>query len=273
MKKVSILISIFVIAFIFVACGGDDRGQETSDAPVESLLEAEQTQDTLSAFEMYLQAAKALETAESMRMLTISNASIHLDGFFTEMVTRSYIDQIIHSPTEIDMRMDTTTTIDNEEILAISYFRGNTFYILSDTPGEGYKLSLSLEEVIQIAGTEIVAFDESAIINQEVTTLPNGTNLAFTLNSDTMSETVEAMSEVLFVMFSGMLGDIDIEISDIDTHIVLNTHNEIESISMTLALDVESLGLSLQSNINTEILQIGGVSIDFPDFLEDFFDI
>ena len=268
MKKLAIL--IFVLSFAFAACGGDSEEEYT---PTEVLQEVEEQQEQLSAFAMYLQASKALEAAESLRMLSIANSSIDLDGFFIEMTMRSYIDQVIHSPTEIDMRMDSVTNVDDEEIPMISYFRGDVLYILGDTHGEGYKFSLSLEEAVQIAGTEILSFNESSVINQEITNLPNGTSLTFTLNQDTMSETVEAMSEALAVILGGFLDDFNMWISDIDAQIILNDNKEIESIDMTMSLDIEELNLSMQSKISVQILQIGGVEINFPDFLEDFLEI
>jgi len=266
MKKIVML--IFILSFVLAACGDDN----VEDYKLPEVIE-EMPQEPFNAYTMYLQASYAIEAAESLRMLSIANSSIDLDGFFIEMTMRSYIDQVIHSPSEIDMRMDSVTTVDGEEIPMISYFRGNMLYILGDTPEDGYKFSLSLEEAIQVAGAEILAFDESAVINQEITSLDNGTILSFTLSQDTMSETVEAMSEALLVILGSFSDDFSVEISDIDAKIMLNANKEIESIDMTMSLDIKELNLSMQSTISTEILQVGGINITFPDFLDNFFEI
>jgi len=268
MKKIVML--IFILSFAFAACG-DDNAEEYTLPEIQE--ETEELQEPLSAFATYLKASNALEAADSLRMVSVSNSSIDLDGFFIEMTMRSYVDQVIHSPTQIDMRMDSVTSIDGEEIPMVSYFRGNILYILGDAPGEGYKFSISLEDAIQVAGAEILIFDESSVINQEMTSTASGTTLAFTLSQEAMSQTVEAMSEALLVMFGGSLDDINMEISDIDARITLNTNYDIASIDLNMSLDIDELGVSMQSKISTEILQIGGVEINFPDFLEDFIDI
>jgi len=265
MKKISLLIFILTLAFALTACGNNQAEEAT-----ETTEQTNEAQEALSAFELYLLASETIEAAESLLMRSTANASINLDGFPIEMTMRSYIHQVIHSPSEIDMRIESHTTIDDEAISTLSYFRGNTLYILGDNPGEGYKISLSLDEAIQVAGAEILAFDESAILNQEVTSLAEGTALSFTLGQDAMSNTVDSMSEALSVILGDLVGDFNMQISDIDTQVVINANDIIETIDMSMSLDIEELGLSMQSTIRTEILHLGGIDIIFPDFLEDF---
>ena len=281
MKKIITL--LFILAtLVLTACGNNPppqnapanqaAGSANESHPAPHTITGADGSQFLSAFERYLNALDIINAAKSLRIHTVMESIVKMDGQAVEMEMISTIDQVINSPTDVNMRIEALTRIDNEEIPMSAYFRGTTLYLMGDTPGQGYKMQLSLQDAIEMANVDILIFNANSIVDQVVFATPYGTGLAFTLDSSMMVDVVNNMSEGLFYLLGGFFDGLNMEIGDISAVIILNESDEIKSIEVGMSIDVDTEGMTInmQSTTFTEISQLGSTTINFPDYLHNF---
>lgn len=227
-----------------------------------------------AAFERYMRASETLMEAGSLRMESQSIMIMSFDGEVEEIRSSSTASQVMHSETDVDMHMEMTMDIQGMSIPTTIYFRNGWYYM--DMMGMGMRMPFPLEDVLEQANTGILDFTEEAIAFQEVRTTDSGIELVFRL-------TASAMSELLDGMVSGMLETIGLSLDmgitlnfgDIDFSVVLNNADELQSMDMAFSYTMEFEGevIDVTMTTYTQIVQVGGVTINFPDYLDDFMEV
>jgi len=246
---------------------------------VEAVEEYEEIEapyiESITAYELLTRSSEALTEAGSIFMTSIANMTMVLDGETMDLVMISETAQVIRSETDIDMRMESITTVESallpEAMVAPSvvYFRDGMFYF--DMMGIQGKMSMPLEEIIEQAG--FIEFPEDAIISQVISEGDAGTELTFTVSGSGMESAMESMT-------SGMLGMLDIDEMSInigDSHVaaLIDEDGMMRSmvVYMTMSMELEGIMVSMSMDMLIEVVQVGGVTIDFPAHLDTFEEI
>lgn len=223
------------------------------------------------AFAMYLAAEQAIVAAGSVQVTSVTNKIMHIEDEIVDSVTHSTIAIVYHDTDDIDMRMEMVTMIDLPdedpmEVPMIIYFRDGTTYI--DVDGDGQKMDLPMEQVLEMADSGLLDFDESAILMQEVNDMGDGTELSFTLDTNAMNDLIEGM---LAEMEFGELFDVAMD-GDILFTVLLDENGDIQTADMWTNLRFEEEGeISFTMSMHqSSVFQVGGITVDFPDYLDDF---
>jgi hypothetical protein len=190
-----------------------------------------------------------------------------IDGEALEMTMTSAMGQVIRSETDMDLRMESIMFMDGMEIASITYFRDGVYYM--DVMGERFSMDLPLETILYQSGIGVVGFPEDAIINQEVREVDEGIFLNFTISGDALSNFTNAMMSDLLSSLG--LDDIGMSISDVDFSALIDEEGNLHSMGMAMSYLMEVEGVEIYMNMDMIMLitQIGDVTIDFPDWLDE----
>ena len=222
--------------------------------------------DVITAYELFTNASESLAEAASILMHSEVDMTMVLDGLTMDITMTSEIAQVIRSATDIDMRMESTATAMGMTMPSVIYFRNGMYYI--DMMGMQSRVPMPLEEVLEQTG--LIEFPEDAIISQAVMAGDLTTEVTFTLSGYAMESFVESLAGGMFEMLD--LGDLSMSIGDIEITAILDSDGFLSSMlmNMTISMMMEGVSASTSMNMRTEVLQVGGVTVDFPDYLDDF---
>jgi len=308
MKKIATLTFTFLtfalILIVLTACAGQDGGaagpvdaqaiednEDLADNGVEEDIDVEagatltdvyddiEYDDVVAngefseAFAMYLAAEQAIEDAGSVLVTSVTNMVMHIEEEGESLVinstARSTLEMVYHDTDNIDMRMEMVTEMDLPEgpmeIPMTTYFRDGTMYIYVD--GEGMKMDLPMEEVMEMADSGLLDFDESAILMQDVNDVGGGTELSFTLDANAMTDLIEGMLAEMGLQEFGVAMQGDILFT-----VFLDENGDIQTVDMSMDLIFEEEGevLFTMEMHQSSVFQVGGVTVDFPDYIDDF---
>jgi hypothetical protein len=296
MKKIVSLLFVLLIAASLTACGGGNQPPAAppapapaptpaatpaapataTAAPTEVEEEPEEAEDNITqgagrAYEIFITANDALEAADSVEMLMIMDSIIEIEGEVIEMAMYTLLAMVLHSPTDISMHMESVMFVEGMEIHSESFFRDGVMYM--QQAGEpGFQMSLPLEAALEMANTDMVSFPAHAVLYEYLVELPGGGyELSFLIYANAMTEMMDQMMGTLGAAL-GDLSGVSFEMDDVAMVALINPDGSIAAtdMHMFLATEVEGLVMTMDSDITTEITQIGGVVIDFPDFIDDF---
>ena len=258
MRKSILLLFAMVVALAMAACGAD----------------ANMSPEEAAAFDRYMRASEALMEAGSLKMESQSVMVMAFDGEVEEIRSTATASQVIHSETNVDMHMEMLMTVQGMSIPTTIYFRNGWYYM--DMMGMGMRMPFPLEDVLEQANAGLLDFSEDAITFQEVRNIDSGLELVFRLDAS-------AMSDLLDGMVSGMLETIGLSedmgitmnFGDIDFSVILNDADELQSMDMafTYTMEFEGEVIDVSMSTYTQIVQVGGVTINFPDYLDDFMEV
>ncbi|MCL2422056.1 MAG: copper amine oxidase N-terminal domain-containing protein [Defluviitaleaceae bacterium] len=249
---------------------------EVFEVPAEEPVEVEEyvqpavAADGPTAYELLTKASDALLEAGSVLMTADMNIAMVLDGesLGTVQMT-SVISQIIRSETDIDMKMESTTTVEGETFQTVTYFRDGVYYV--DILGEQFRMPMPLEDLMGQTG--LVEFPEHAVIAQDTAVVGGRTQLSFTISGTAMEDFISSMMGEMFNLLG--LDGLNMQLSNMDITAVLDEDGTMHNMrsTMTLTMAFEGISISMAMDMLTEVVQIGGVTIDFPANLDDFVDL
>jgi len=246
----------------------EDNGAEEDNNDVED-NDVAGNNDLMQAHAMYIAAEQAIMDAGSMLVTSVTNTVMHIEGQIVDSTANSTLSMVFHGTDDFDMMMEMVTILDLPEgpmeIPMTTYYRDGTVYIYMD--GEGIKMDLAMEDVMDLAESGLIDFDESAILMQEVNEVDGGTELSFILDSEAMSDMIDGMLAGMGHVGAGIAMDGDIEFT-----VLLDENGDIQAVDMWMSMSYEDDGeviFTMEMN-QVSVYEIGGVTIDFPDYLDDF---
>jgi hypothetical protein len=281
MKKIKITLLILVMAMLFAACntgetptttGGGDEPNNASAGTNDGT--SSQNGEQRSAYEIYMLASEALENAESMIMESSTVMKMDMDGEEMEMVMDAVIEMVMRSETDIDMRMVATTKMDDMEMPSEMYFRNGVMYM--DMLGMQMKMEMPLEQMLeQVNSTGALDFPEEAILDASMTAVDGGTKITFTLSGSVMSDMIDELTGGILATMGIDDMDMSVNMGDIIYVVVVDADYMLTTMDMTMFVSMEVDGETMSMDVVTsmEVIQIGGVEITFPDYLDDFMDM
>jgi len=252
---------------LFEAVGEFEFVEEAYEA--EELYEAEEiaAYDGVSAYELLNRASEAIMEAGSALIISETVMEMVMDGEMLEMTMTSAMGQVIRSETDMDLRMESIMVMDGMEIPSITYFRDGVYYM--DIMGERFSMELPLETILYQSGIGVAGFPEGSILEQEIREIEEGTFLSFIVSGDALSDFTNAMMSDML----GSLGldDIEMSISDVNFSALIDEEGNLHSMSMVMSYLMELEGSQIYVNMDMIMLitEIGGITIDFPDWLDE----
>lgn len=222
----------------------------------------------LTMYQMYVKANDAMKDADSVRMDMSMDMNITAEGETISMVMSGTVAEIIKSATDIDMEMDMQLEMMDMTMDTKTYYTGGVYYM--EMMGQKYKMPMSIEDMMSQTSTEIISFPESAIKNEAITDLEDGKEISFTLDSAALNDELTKQLGSL----ESVLGDTSSNMSfgDVDLKVVIGKDDTFKSVHMlfTFDMDIEGTIATAECAVDMTNLQIGGVTIDFPDDLDTY---
>lgn len=271
MKRIRNLFLPFLVFAFVVACGGNANSGATQASPVTA-----HPQNDSEVFALYLQAVEELLTPGSMTIRYVMDVVFEYtdSGYYASMVITSMISQIIRDASDFDMQFTLYTEILDEphgDPLTTYYRNGRIYTPRADMPEGGFSMERNITEAVTTAGYNIFTdMIGSLFVNEELVTLPGGTELRFNLIEDTVITSLfQTMTETWFNL---SLYD-DTSFGDISVYVFLDNDNLLQyaEIYVPLHITLEDEPLYISSIFIMEVLQRGNVTIDFPHYLDDFY--
>ena len=245
-----------------------DEVVEEDEEDAEEADEEETETAAASAYEIFNAANDALVAAGSLSMATESLMVVTVETeegeVSVEIEMSGTIDQVIHSETNIDMRMEMVTTVEGESFTSLSYIRDGIMYV--ELFGEWTSMALPFEDII--AQTGRVDFAEDSILNQQISETAAGTVLNFTISGSAMTD----MANTIFGTLEAMgLGQMDMTIGDVTVYSIVDADGVLRSsvVEMDMVMEVEGITVVATMLTNSEVTRLGNVVINFPDILDE----
>ncbi|MCL1998922.1 MAG: copper amine oxidase N-terminal domain-containing protein [Turicibacter sp.] len=153
-----------------------------------------------------------------------------------------------------NIRIDLTTEPTGES--TITFFRNNIMYTIQD------EVIATLEGIpieTLLARLGMITFAEDAILRQRVVEIDNGYFIAFSLDTALTNDFSTAIAAPLLSDFEAL------NFSELNVFSEITAEGEFTSTNIGLHLDLITNGtiITAQISIHLNILQVGGVSIDF----------
>jgi len=302
MKKLLVLAMILTMALVFAACSSDneeiaaaaatdiDIAQPTAPSETEAPATQEntetQTEDAqstpsvdIAAFTLYSNAFTALDDADSIAMRSLMEISMNMDGESFDTVVDMTTHMVALSPTNFHMQMDSVMDMGPlGQMTSSSFFRDGYMYITGEAMGgnreNGFRMPLPLEDAIEMlgGGANNATFEEHMIQSYAMRDVAGGTEVDFVVTG--MAEFFDDLFDSVFAMFGDDLYgiDMDIQMSDVFFSMLVDNHGNLVhfDMDMDMSISIEGETVKMSSTTRTEIIQIGGVSIDFPAYLDNF---
>lgn len=244
MKKILVLFLAVISIFPMTSCGTSEQ----------------------SAYDMYVDANEAYLNADSMRTNVLMDITMESGGVSSTLTVTGAIDKVARSKTDVDMKVDMTMDIAGNALSSMMYYKEGVAYM--DLMGMKMKASMTIEEAVQQASANPIVFPEEAVKEQSVNDVTDGKEIAFTLEG-------EALSELMDKQLSGLESAIGVtgELTYGDVVMkALVDNGSLKSISLYCPFDISTAAEAISGNVDMkmDILQIGGVTIDFPTDLDTY---
>jgi|GEM_PF-3006202 len=244
----------------------EDEDEDEDEEDYAEETDAEET-DVYAKFNA---ANEALMEAGSFRMVSenvmVMEMVLDDEELVIEMTSVMYIDQVIRSETEVDMRMEMVTSVAGHEETSLSYFRDGVLYM--EILGEWIKMDMPVADMLEQTG--VVTFPEEAITHQAMEGVDGGYAISFTVDGAAMTEMMAAMFEAM-EMILGEAEAPEVELSDVVINAVLDADGMLASmiLVMGMSMEVEGVVVVMTMEMVSEIVQIGGVEVAFPELLDE----
>ncbi|MCL2617162.1 MAG: hypothetical protein FWD96_05910 [Defluviitaleaceae bacterium] len=304
------LLTIFFAALIVLTMAACQRNQdapeeitaqeEATEQPEEQLEDEQETPDTQEAastlglphlqlppvemppdaqpHEMLSIAAaalaEALAEAGSHETRTAANLVMTSEGVNVDMLIHLTMAMMNRDEGDADFKMSMITRFMGMEIPMTVYYRDGIAYM--DMFGSQGQRPMPLADALaQFSNAQEMLMDPAAfsadmVLDQHMREVSEGTELIFTLDTAGMGEHM-AQAANIFGMAAD-LGDGTVEVTNTNMSVVLDDTNNIRSIYIFFAIDVDDGDEQIRVNLDVEssFVRIGGVVIDFPDALDEF---
>ena len=246
----------------------EDVVEETEEVVTEEYA------GTADPFELLERSQDAIMAAGSVLMNMEMEMLMYLETLLLGGATiSSEMAVVVRSETDFDMRTEMTMSMDlafaEDEalsVITIAYLRDG--YMYTDMMGIQTKMALPLDDMHFMDHAGLASFTEEAIIAQSVAA--DKSRLNFLLSGEVMTNLVDGL-------VGDMLGDIDlaITIGNASLTVFLDEDGQLTHMNMDFTISMEVDGTTLSARITsvTEIVQVGGVTVEFPDNLDEFEEI
>jgi len=305
MKRISILLVATLLTMVMAACQNNQAPPEQatlptappeSAAPIASIDptsddetivairqdvieipdDADPLPDGMTPFEMYIPAMQklvaAMAGAESSQLSMYTGFRMYVGDALFSIET-----DILLWQADADAKIDMITSLTGEQATKIVYFRDGIAY--TDIEGMQTQRQASQEDIFSEVGISqvdlvplgLMNFDMDAIIEQRGFGLDGGYELIFALNPSTMHYAVDKVVELLDANIDGT----SIQPASADFFVSLDEDRNITLFDLFVTFHIDIDGELAQAGlvIAVEYIQIGDVTIDFPEDLATFIEI
>ena len=246
-------------------------GHQVSIMPVEGyvapVVEAATYtgENLLSAYELLNRANEVLVASGSMLAVSESSITVRMDDLSFDTYLTGVVTGIFGSnETDIDMRVETTVVVEDVDVTSVAYLRNGVLYM--ELLGEW--IAVEVPAYVVLAQYGLIGFSEQAVISQTVTEFAEGTEIVLVISGYEAKRVVNSMLDYYMLDLLGT----DIVIGNINVTAMLNTDDgALSSIGVIFNIyaEVDGVELDVYINIWTDIVQIGGMVIDFPQELDN----
>lgn len=244
MKKILLMILAVTAALSFQGCGKE-----------------------ASAFEVYMQASEAMKKVDSISMNTNTKMSISVNEEKMDMTMSGTISEVIKSETEIDMELDMQTNVRGQNMPMKAYYKDGMYYV--DAEGSKMKMEMPLDKMLAQTNSNLIEFPESSITNQSLKDVDGNKELTFTLDGSALKDVLDKQLSSL-KNITGSLEDFNI--GSINLKAVVDKDGNMKSCQLVFPLEMSANGqnMKMDCDIEMEIIQVGGVTINFPEDLDTY---
>lgn len=222
---------------------------------------------TALAYEIYNEATGAMSDIGSLAANTSVTMSMVVEGEEMVVEMSGLVKAVYISETEVEMQMDMATTIMGED-MEIKYFYKDGIYYM-DAAGQKIAMEMPLEQMLEQANTEALAFPDTAVKNQQVTEKNGGQELSFTLDGEAL---IDAVAGQLGSLSSMLGGETNFSMGDIEYVVFVDGQDTLKNtwMSFSMELSVMEDTIPISAEVSMDYLQINNVSIDFPTDLDSY---
>jgi hypothetical protein len=304
-------IVVIMLAFVmaFAACGSGGGGGEESGKTGESATE--KSADTAKdAYALFDSASKALSAAEGYSMDMSMSMITDIDG--EKMETNSTSQAIVSDPAgNIGMKTTQTMDLQGQAVDSVVYIKDGNMY--TDSLGQKLKMPIGDISQFIKQQTSLFDFPEDALIGGSVTDVDGGKEIELTIKGDAISDYISQAAGGLTSGITDATGaDEDVKLDEGQGNESANDEGQPESdadeavsgagledilggmefgdfkitarvgsdgnfieyaTEMSFGIEAEGYKTSMVQNTNVTNIQLGKVTIDYPDDLDSYQDI
>jgi len=255
----------------------EEEAEEIEEAYEEEEEAGVELPEDLTPFGIYTFAMEKVtaQLAEADSFLLDSRVFFNMlfDEEFFEMQMDMQISQVNSDP-DVEMKIDMETSFMGMEMPIAIYFRDGVAYM--DMMGMQTQMPMSIDELLEefdisMDSFEAVDFGLHDIISQEMHAIHEGKELTFVISAATVNNAMEEAAQMLQLLeFDG--SEMDIQFNNVVLVAIIDEDYNIKSTEMMTSFVLTSEGevIIIDMSIMSAFVQIGGVTIDFPDNLADF---
>ena len=275
MKRAYMIVLMIITMSLLAACqnqptiSNDTSGilEVINSSEIDAMIDNDIAESVAGyAFDLFIEATQAIEEADSLLLNTTMRmtSSESTTGIIDATVSGT-VAQVNTNAGEVEMKIALTTTLSDMEIPSVSFFRNGMFY--AEVFGQGVKMSMALEDVIQGANADIIEFSRESVLSENITELSGGSQrLSFEVYPSAIQHIVENH-------FEG--AEIGLTISNAEISAYLDVYGSLSrvetSIDFTSDADGQKADVSLWTQV--DVVQVGGMLIHFPPHLDDFMEV
>lgn len=244
-KKISMLVGLFALFFGLAACGNN-----------------------YDAFELLQNSHEVMEGVESMIIEIDTEIDVDAGFMSMEMPISGRIYMEILSETEANLAMEMAMEIMDQPMDMSMYFRDG--YLYTDMMGDRERTPMDMEEALEAlagTGTFDVNIDEDWIESSSAESTGEGYQLSFTLNEGAMIDMMGNQGDALGI---DELSEDEIEIGRFTMVVYLDEdyYQTSSELDMEMTFTVEETDATMEIRMVMDIVQLGDVSVEFPDWLD-----
>lgn len=220
-----------------------------------------------TVYQIYTRANEAMKSVDSLLMDISVDMRMEVMGQSMDVTMTGTAAEVIRSETDIDMRMEMSTSVFGQELGITAYFKDGVYYM--DSMGQKVKMAMSVADMMKQSNTEAFMFPESAVKESSVTDKDGGKEISFSLDG-------AALDDMLMQQMAGMdaLLDLgaDLSIGDVSLRAVVDKDERLQSmvLAYTLEMGIEGQTANADCRISLTVVQYGGVTVEFPDDLDTY---
>jgi len=252
-KKVfSLVLLSFIVFSCIIACSACDKGKDES------------------VYEMYVNALKTLNDSDSTLLKGEVNAVMGGEENLANLKIGMTIAKVMRSDNDCDIKMEMLlemTEYPDIEVPITMYFKDGISY--TETMGQKTKTAMSAEEAMSQANIGLVDFSEEAVKDESFKKANDGKELLITIDGNIMGEVMEQSLGGVSGIFT--LGNgVEMSFQDIIITTVVDKNSEFRLINMSFDTEMSNGDETMNCafSVMMEVVQKGGVTIEFPDDLD-----
>ena len=277
-KPIASLTMLCFFAILMLALSGCQRPDGSYEENTDTINDYEDLEvlekETLSLddadiYEMYAQAMIPLTMADSFILYVTTSIHAESQGAdILSMAMNGRVYQIDSGETGPELKLNLFTVLPEMSMPVLAFYRNGMYYV--DMGEIGIKMPLDFAELAGQSHVGIGEFSvpEYSILNRSgVQLAEGGYRLTFSLAASAVHEMIEREMKDTFVEANNLT------FHGITLEAALTANRELASVLMDIDFSMETEGqvINVLMITGATIEQVGGVVIDFPDRLANFF--